>query len=291
MSGELNPIVTVPAPPLASPIDTAAPTRLGGYLRGPGRWLGWAAILIVPLFILSAVVVDEVLVQNCIVGQRQTTSFFDRYVYDHRCLDRTAFVMGAVSYVWILAFALAVASAFTTFRHPLKRAPAPRAGDKLQGVKDWFIRGDIDETDYQRMKQIAEAADNPNGAGRVASAAAVFLQSFAIALIPLLAFWFLFIGVFVDEMVWFTTYSEEYPIVVNWITGGLLGIGLIIFGSVRAANLRKYRTSYEHELGQRLERAEEELMRKARSFHGGPRVLATPTEETSSFTPYRARRH
>ncbi|HLE47748.1 MAG TPA: hypothetical protein VI818_05570 [Candidatus Thermoplasmatota archaeon] len=288
MTGELNPIVT--APPLASPIDATPPTRLGAYLRGPGRWLGWTAVAIIPLFIASVVIVDEVMVQNCLVGQRANASFFDRYIYDYQCLDRTAFVMGAVSYVFVLAFAVAIASAFTTLRQPLKRAPPPQASNRLQGIKDWFIRGDIDEADYQRMKQIAETADNPNGAGRVAAAAALLLQTFAIALLPLLALWFAFIGVFVDEMVWFTSYSDEFPIIVNWITGGLLGVGLIVFGFVRAASLRKYRTSYEREIGLRLERAEEELMRKARSHHGGPRALAVPAEETSSFRPYRPRR-
>ena len=292
MNTDASPIVAAPVAPLDSPVAATAPTRLGAYLRGPGRFMGWAILLLVPLFILSIVILSEVVVDSCQLGVREgSNSFYDRYIYDHSCLDRAAITTGAVSFVFILAAAVSVASSFATWLRPMNRPAAPQSQIRLQGIKDWYIRGDIDETDYQRVKQIAESTDTPHGPGRVAANAAMFLQSFALVMIPLLVFWFIFTAVFVDEMVWFTSgYDEAYPILVNSIGGGLLGVGLVVFSSVRAANLRGFRTSFERDMTTRLERAEEELMRKARSHHGGGRSLASPVEEATSFTPYRGRR-
>jgi uncharacterized membrane protein len=269
-------------PPIAT-TNVGSMRFLTGWLQGPARWIGWLVIPLVPVFIFTTVAVYEFLAQPC-YDYSAGYSYFDRGRYDQGCLNTASFTMGAVSMVYVLFAGLCLASAYAIMTRPAANPKAAETATRLQGIKDWFIRGDIQEEDYQNLRKLLEGADDAKSPGQTARRGATLLTSFAFFLLPLGLFWAIFIGVFTDELGF---WDEEFAIFLNFIVGGLLLAALFTAALIRASQLRRFGKTFGDSLLRQIDSAEEAIMRSARARTGARDAM--PTASGASYRPYAKR--
>ena len=275
---------TTSPPDLASASPPGGLTALQGWLLGPARWVGWLVIPLVPLFIFSAAIGYEIVEESCrgafVPGPRSS----QRASYDQSCVDNGAYAMGLVSLLYVLLAVLFLASAYATLRRSSGSIPAAERIARLQGVKDWFVRGDIQEEDYQGLRQLIDAQDDAKSLGAAGRRGASLFRAAAFLLIPAGFFWVMFIMIYIDEL---PVSENPVPFLVNGVGGGLLFLALFVASLIRAVRLDRFGAAFADSIRRRIDAAEDQVMRAARTRSGRHDAAAAPT--AASYRAYSRR--
>lgn len=185
---------------------------------------------------------------------------------------------GVVSYAaiitfWILAMATVIARA-SAKRH-VKDRLSPFAG-LGQGAKDWYVRGDITEAEYEQIKAAVEPAiEGKSEAQRIKMAASLLTSVAALSALFLGPLVFISILVVVEE-------AESFFAVVGFPLFTLFLAFLAV--SSLAVGIRAHRVAREltQQLLEGLRRLEEEILKTA---HQRARKAPTPSAPSNPYGP------
>lgn len=285
-----GPVANLPPTLTATTVRIGSPRLLQSWLNGPGRWAGWLFLAVVPVFI-GATTLVLMSSEQCHIGQNPNArSLWDRDLYDDGCLMGHGFTMDVISFVLVVAALFLLATGFAALRRDRALLDPVDASNRLQGIKDWFIRGDIDEADYERLRRLLGTGGETAGPA-TAHKARSFLRAFAVLTLPLGVFWFFFVMVFSFEVLAPFSGGSDGPVfsaIISLIAGSLLLVALMVAALIRASFITRFLGAQRQEALRHVDAVETQVMRNARARVGAG-TMATPVGAGASFRPYARR--
>ena len=243
--------------------------RAQWWLRGLGRHAGWIAGAL-PIVTIGGSIL--------FIGL-----FFDIFCgYGGGCEAVGVGVLGLWIIGCILLFLFSIATLFARAgaRRRLLQTQA-RYQPRLQGAKDWFIRDDITDADYDALKARIEPCLKGETTGARAHEAATLLTVTGVLFCVLLVVLIPFDVVFLFEAGGFLAFLFLV------FSTGTTGAGAFL-GLRHGARLRADAVQLTTDLDQEITRHEEELLRAG---HGRKRGVVTSRPATGStpgpaYSPY-----
>ena len=186
--------------------------------------------------------------------------------------------------VFVAAFALVLARrALRRQRRDLVITTAMR----VQSLKDWFVRGDIAEQDYQRLRAKMETISQGTASHMAAQDAARFYQRFAAILwtttLPAIAFFVVSFLALADGQI------VALPFAFVAFLGAFGNAWGIFYGTRRGRELDAAARQLGTRLIAEIDQEEADMLRTANQRKAGPAAVSPEPYRRATFRPFSGR--
>ena len=157
---------------------------------------------------------------------------------------------------------------------------------RLQSAKDWYVRGDITEAEYEQIRALVEPATTEKTPAIAADTAASTIRSFALMLSIVAALLVPFNMIVILETV-FESEPDGLIILFSFVVVDAVTVFLIINGWRTAKVAATAATALQAQLTKRIEDHETEILKAARARRvGGASAANAPYASRPSFRAY-----